>query len=1010
MKIRRFYAPMIVRNPTLKERQEIAEAIIQVVKKADFQKLLNAIYDATTKWKKDGKSENQVYSAIGLLDDHTRDKKIFYTFKFRDAYPKSTAKLQAEYKTKIESFKELCSMLLEAKIVSDKFFNVREASTLNIQISPETFYINKDNPLKRSYDGVRIDPSWIRPELLDGGTMPPSEPPKPLEPYESKCHAGTTTTLTRLSNVLASMNQNLGHQWMEGQKVKVLKIIKKGDSQIWASIQNEHGNMTMVNVKDLACNEGEKPPEKPEEKPEDEEEESEDEEETPEKPEDEDEEEEDEDEEQEFTPISGYDVDDLIIFHNDEINKECIVVVQKTVHAIVRVGSNTQEKLGDGPVPLTDGLGSDPKNFKRFVEDSKGNKIKLGINAVFASQPAMKLKVVGFFGMNKEPTSADILIVENLEANTSPKYSSASSNVLLVYEGEKPEEKPEDKPAEAAAAAAASTGAQTGAAGTTPVEEKPPKPDPIVPEDFILKVKSVDGALEKYFKFPEPKDREMFISTWFMRSGGCVLKGAAGTGKTVLLQLTAMCMGGMAWKDLDIKNFEALLEYYTANDIFGTTQYNSDKEPEDVFFATDISIEKSVTTGDNPIEKSTYLFSPRPRPIVTSFIKLHNEVNRVGPNCADALLGLLAERRVEYKGQFFFSPNRERHWWGHLNFFDYNPHLDVEGYELDRALLDRIDVGIYLSGGGLNIRYGILKRKNEAAKDIPEIFFDAIKAGDFTVLSPDEVCDIWRLVKEIYVDDETLRWIAFLSNIPNITIRKYNPQSYFRTEGGKPVPINEPIDTTVISYKGVKSNMPAFTPTAQPTATRVDVYSTLDALDRPLGARSALSMLNLVRSITFYEHCLNGRPLHFMINDTNRVDQVIKLLTMLPYLLDHRVNIGVGKDIQSNFLNFGHYIKYFFIPAVAGDEQNHRLEDWMVAMKIIGTLKKEATNKRRDEFLKKYGAETKTTPAEVKEKVKTDPFFHHLFILSGEHVEFEADEVADKKPVRGGKKIVGGKA
>lgn len=552
------------------------------------------------------------------------------------------------------------------------------------------------------------------------------------------------------------------------------------------------------------------------------------------------------------------------------------------------------------------------------------------------------------------------------------------------------------------------------------------------------------------FMFARKYDAGIFFATWFMRDGSCLLKGAPGTGKTTLLQLTAMALSGEEWiDDKSIVNEYGLYEWLKNHDYFGMAQYNSDKEPEDVFFYTDIAVDKREIKEEGKAERelARYIFTPTPRPIVSSFIKLHNESNRLGPNTADALLGLLAEKRVEYKGKYFTSPRTPydtkdpppegRAKWeswqeravldskdprllkvGHLNFFDYNPHLDTEGMEMDRALLDRIDVGIYLAAGGLATRYQIIKKRAEKGKisDIPKAFFLDVKDKEKNIhpLSPEEVMEIWKIVEEIPIDDEARRWIVFFTNLPNMTIRTFKPGSYFRTipKKGKPIPTVEPmgdeyIDVTVISYKGSKAQM-GFKETPRTAGSdTVEPFSTIDALNRPLGSRAALSLQNLIKASIFVSHVRSEKsiPLSFVVNDrsikdpkareANRARKVQMIIDHLPFVLDHRVNIGVGPDIQTNFLNFAHYIKYYFTPQIFFNEKNHEM--WMKAIKVMGEIRPKTpdgkwkdTNTMIDEWLEKFMAAMGKSGEDKKDYLKelmADPFMAQLVNLAGATLE-----------------------
>lgn len=528
------------------------------------------------------------------------------------------------------------------------------------------------------------------------------------------------------------------------------------------------------------------------------------------------------------------------------------------------------------------------------------------------------------------------------------------------------------------------------------------------------------------FLFSQKFDGVVFGSTMLIQNGSCLLKGAPGTGKTTLLQLAAMMVSGKDgpegkdWRDdlEKIKRVDDLFEWMKVNQYFGMTQYNADKEPEDIFFKTDISIVSEEKSDGK--ETDRYHFAPTAREIVTSFIKLHNESNRLGPNTADALLGLLAERRVEYKGQYFSSPARKE-WKGHLNYFDYNPHLDTEGFEMDRALLDRIDIGIYLPGGSLNTRYEVLKKRVQMkALGLPEDLMEALRRKDgqgnyvLNPLTPSDIIKLWDIAQTIPIDDEALRWITFFTNLGNMTVRVYKDGTYYDTDesSGFPEPkamSNTYIDPTVMSYKGSKDQM-TLKEIPQPMGTGgsyFPIMSTIDAFNRPLGSRAALSFINLVKAETLFRYMLapdkSKVQLAFIVNQRKmnkngkympetpaqtkvRMVQITKLLDFLPYVLDHRINIGVGRDIQTNFLNFAHYLRYYFRSQVFFNKEKKYYDEWMDASTLINELTSTSIADRRLEWVTKFmekrniggGAETY-----IKGEMRNDPFRMQWYDLAG---------------------------
>jgi len=137
----------------------------------------------------------------------------------------------------------------------------------------------------------------------------------------------------------------------------------------------------------------------------------------------------------------------------------------------------------------------------------------------------------------------------------------------------------------------------------------------------------------------------------------------------------------------------------------GIAKIDYDKRAEEILYGVEIR----QITQDDPLSKksiASYQFDPTPRPIVTQPVKFFNEANRSGSGVEDAILGLIAERTVEYRGQTFNSPK-------FVAWMDTNPHQKGN----DLAFVDRIDMELLfgtLSLGGrmkaLTERYSPLSK------------------------------------------------------------------------------------------------------------------------------------------------------------------------------------------------------------------------------------------------------------------------------------------------------------
>ena len=153
----------------------------------------------------------------------------------------------------------------------------------------------------------------------------------------------------------------------------------------------------------------------------------------------------------------------------------------------------------------------------------------------------------------------------------------------------------------------------------------------------------------------------------------------------------------------DEKNGLAFISKEMLEEI-GIAKIDYDKRAEEILYGIEIRQETSTNkvTGNTVSE---YKFDPAPRPIVTQPIKFFNEANRSGSGVEDAVLGLIAERTVEYRGQTFTSPS-------FVAWMDTNPHQKGN----DLAFVDRIDMELYFGTLTLGARFNALTERYSQRK------------------------------------------------------------------------------------------------------------------------------------------------------------------------------------------------------------------------------------------------------------------------------------------------------
>jgi len=180
----------------------------------------------------------------------------------------------------------------------------------------------------------------------------------------------------------------------------------------------------------------------------------------------------------------------------------------------------------------------------------------------------------------------------------------------------------------------------------------------------------------------------------------------------------------------------------------GIAKIDYDKRAEEILYGIEIrQITEKNRVGGEEQTVSAYQFDPTPRPIVTQPIKFFNEANRSGSGVEDAILGLIAEQTVEYRGKTFKSPS-------FVAWMDTNPHQKGN----DLAFVDRIDMELYfgtLSAGGLFNQLSERYNREESTGSRPEIMLVKrmlVNKGTTHYIKPmrfHQLRDVWKTVTEV---------------------------------------------------------------------------------------------------------------------------------------------------------------------------------------------------------------------------------------------------------------------
>ena len=166
----------------------------------------------------------------------------------------------------------------------------------------------------------------------------------------------------------------------------------------------------------------------------------------------------------------------------------------------------------------------------------------------------------------------------------------------------------------------------------------------------------------------------------------------------------------------------------------GIAKVDYEKRADEVLYGMEIR----ETQGFDPAKGAnvnTFDFEPVPRPIVTQPVKFFNEANRSKPGMEDAILGLIAERKVEYRGKEFDSPN-------FVAWMDTNPHQKGN----DLAFTDRIDMEILFKSVSLGGRYNIMA--GGAMRPVQQLIENMTLTGATSPLRFRELRAIWNEIND----------------------------------------------------------------------------------------------------------------------------------------------------------------------------------------------------------------------------------------------------------------------
>ena len=320
----------------------------------------------------------------------------------------------------------------------------------------------------------------------------------------------------------------------------------------------------------------------------------------------------------------------------------------------------------------------------------------------------------------------------------------------------------------------------------------------------------------------------------------------------------------------------------------GTAKIDKDKRAEQVLYGVEI---QSKNTGYG----SQYVFEPYPRPIVTQPVKFFNEINRSQPGVEDAILGLIAEKEVEYRGDIFNSPN-------FVAWMDNNPHVGGN----DLAFTDRVDIELLFPSALLDQRYKVLKAKNSVGEGMKgggalkprQRVLEAIKNGKVTPMRFDELkYGVWRSVNEVQYQAPGYNALMDIAIVSMLFSQRFaiHPSAAAITGEGIPPAFNHErlsgeytdsikpltssgyfVDASVTETESYRNNL------TQSTASMAMGHGAMTQITRVLAFRFTNSLAKFARSLAW----LRG----------NRYVTRKEVMDMLPYVVGHRIGRARGEN------------------------------------------------------------------------------------------------------------------
>ena len=330
----------------------------------------------------------------------------------------------------------------------------------------------------------------------------------------------------------------------------------------------------------------------------------------------------------------------------------------------------------------------------------------------------------------------------------------------------------------------------------------------------------------------------------------------------------------------------------------GIAKVDKDKRAEQILYGVDITAqERGERTG-----LTQYEFTPYPREIVTQPIKFFNEVNRSQASVEDAILGLIAEKEVEYRGQVFSSPN-------FTAFMDTNPHVGGN----DLAFTDRIDMELMFPSALLDQRYKILKgglsdeaqSRSEGGVEKPtprRRVLRKILDGEITPLRYEDLKKIWKDTKAVSYETSGYNALMDISIVSMLFAQRFGvhePDATvsldfavpFKQENNNMITHNSNSGNYASSLKPINSSGYFIDASvSESKAYRNDMMKSKQAISRGHGA---MALLDRVLAFRFTNSLAKlSRALAYLRGNAYVTRK--EIMDVLPYVVGHRIGRAKG--------------------------------------------------------------------------------------------------------------------